>query len=233
MTLTAFTASAVAAASMLANLQRIQHTLVETLIDLHHGRVDTQLLRPEQLQQQLNIIARHIPNDLTLPAVNGEENIPEMYILLRVHSRMTSNYMIFEVKIPLVKKDSYELHKTITIRRRPNVVVVSDLTTEPKVPAKYIATNLKKDKIILFHDEDIHRCVHFTERLLCSLLQPIYDLKGSDAICEAQVIINKDKITTCKTELQQYSDKWIQLHDAGHSTRNWPYHIGSRLHIEE
>ncbi|KAG7299991.1 hypothetical protein JYU34_017027 [Plutella xylostella] len=133
-----------------------------------------------------------------------------MYRLLRVHSRMTSNYMIFEVKIPLVNKDSYELHKTITIPQQHGKTSVSIIPT-----AKYIATNLKKDKIILFHDEDIHRCVHFTERLLCSLLQPIYDLKGSDAICEAQVIINKDKITTCKTELQQYSDKWIQLHRRG------------------
>ncbi|XP_047998500.1 uncharacterized protein LOC125235908 [Leguminivora glycinivorella] len=77
--------SMVAADVIISNLRRIQDTLVDTVTDIYHGRLNVHLLPPMQLQQQLELISGHIQDDLTIPVDNAED----LYGLLHIHVKVT------------------------------------------------------------------------------------------------------------------------------------------------
>lgn len=196
--------------SIITNLHRVQQLLLDTITDVYNGRVDSSLLQPEELQQQLNTISGQLPKDLALPTVPTGNSVTHMYKLLRVHTRVQSNFLIFEAKLPLVNKDEYELHKTIPIPFMKNGLMKYIVPT-----AEYMVLSLKTDKFIYLEEPDLQTCTSTDDsHLLCHINRPIYNLKGSDnTTCEAEIInSNNNAIRSCRTIESNCNDKWIQLH---------------------
>ncbi|XP_045455981.1 uncharacterized protein LOC123665764 [Melitaea cinxia] len=98
---------------IISNLRHLQESVINTLTSLANGHLDAHLLPPEQLEEQLNIIYRHIPNDLTLPA--DKNDFKELYKLMKVNGDIGSSYLIIEIKIPLLIKGNFELDRVITL----------------------------------------------------------------------------------------------------------------------
>lgn len=69
--------------------------------------------------------------------------------------------------------------------------------------------------IVLLEDKDITSCLHLREsQLLCTIHQPIYDIKVANTLCEAQ-IINNGNLATCPTGVSDCTDRWVRLHNRG------------------
>lgn len=209
-------ATALTANMIVSNLRRVQQLLLDLVTDIRHGRIDTHLLKPEQFEAQLNIISRQIPiNALSLPCANSYECTRLMYKLSRVHVRLTNTFLIFEVKIPLIATEQYELSRVLPI---PNIQ--GRTMTTVSLTSEYLAINLKKDLLIPLTREDMTSCIHASEhQLLCNLNLPIYDIKSSDSICEALIINNGPITSACRTEVSDCKNDWIQLHRRG----SWLY----------
>lgn len=88
--------------NILGSLKNIRETLVETITNVHNGKLNVHLLTPEQLREELSIISGQLPRDLALPIDNMQTNFASIYQLLEVKMRMTDKFFIFEIKIPLV-----------------------------------------------------------------------------------------------------------------------------------
>uniref|UniRef100_A0A2A4JGA4 Uncharacterized protein n=1 Tax=Heliothis virescens TaxID=7102 RepID=A0A2A4JGA4_HELVI len=56
--------TALAANLIISNIRRTQQLLLDLVTDVKGGRVDAHLLKPDQLQEQLNIISGQLPSDL-------------------------------------------------------------------------------------------------------------------------------------------------------------------------
>ncbi|KAL0860197.1 hypothetical protein ABMA27_010504 [Loxostege sticticalis] len=100
--------------------------------------------------------------------------------------------LFIEVRIPLVSNVVYELNKIITVPQR-------------------------KGEQYLYHEfQRLRACIHGQkDTILCSLDEPIYDLKIKQSICDIK-LINTDVTVNespCSSHLAPcIADKWIKLH---------------------
>lgn len=82
-----FTLSAMIANTILLNLKRMQETLLDTLTNIYNGQLSLHLLTPNQLRDELNIIAGQLPKDLSTPIDTVE--LPKIYQLLKVRASIS------------------------------------------------------------------------------------------------------------------------------------------------
>lgn len=190
--------SSMSAMIIISNIRNMQENVISTLTDLAHGHMDVHLLPPEQLEEQMNIVYSHIPHDLTLPA--HKHDFKELYKLMKISGDIGSSYLIIEVKIPLVNKEVFELDKAISLPQQSYIV---------EFIAPYIAFNLQKDLLLTLTENDVQGCVHtHTNKLLCSIDKPIYELQITQSICNLS-IHNK---TICSAREEPCHERWIKLH---------------------
>lgn len=196
--------SAISVDVIISNLRRIQETLIDTVTNIYHGRIDLHLLSPKQIQEQLNIISGQLQGDLMIPV----NNIKDLYSLLHIQARVTNKYLIMEIRIPLLNHDHFELDGVISIpQKRGDKAIYTTTQT------KYIAINVRKDTIIPMTEYDIQSCIKRNDKkLLCPLHSPVYSLQTHDSICDMRLIINNDDKKYCQTEITNCTDKWVRLH---------------------
>ncbi|PZC81701.1 hypothetical protein B5X24_HaOG212145 [Helicoverpa armigera] len=203
--------SAFAANLMISDIRRVQQSLLDLVTDVKGGRVDAHLLKPDQLQEQLNIISGQLPSELSLPCTNSHQCIRQMYKLSRVHVKLTRDFFLFEVKLPLVNNEQYEISRVIPIPSIQGQIQKHIITT-----SEYLALNLKKDVMMPLTYDDLRTCIQLRKhRLLCELSLPVYDIKQSTTTCEALIIVNNKDLSACHTTVSSCRDKWIQLHNDG------------------
>lgn len=171
--------STLIATNMLTKLKPIQDTIIDTITDIHHGMFSVHLLTPKQLRDQLSIISGRLLRELSLPIENIQTELPKIYHLLTVKTRVTQQYLIFEIRIPLVNRESYDPYQLISIPQQHGntavaVVPISD----------YIAINLRKDTYLAMTARDIQQCVQYDESTrLCHSRKPIFQFKSEDSMC--------------------------------------------------
>ncbi|XP_047987934.1 uncharacterized protein LOC125227618 [Leguminivora glycinivorella] len=196
------TVSSIIANNILVNLKSIQDTLLDTIANVIYGKFNVHLLTPQQLKDELNIIAGQMPKDLTLPCENINTDLPKLYQLMKVRTRMTRQYLIFEIKIPLVFQDVYELFRLISIPRQvgKNMIKIRPI-------AKQVAINIKKESYIPMLDETVNKCSHYDSyTLICTLQGPIYQLKSDSHLCIADQMSNE-----CSADSDTCRNIWTEL----------------------
>ncbi|KAJ0169306.1 hypothetical protein K1T71_015190 [Dendrolimus kikuchii] len=62
-----FSLSAITAINLIQNLKGIQDILLDTITDVYHGKFNTHLITPTQLQRELQFISGQLTKDITLP----------------------------------------------------------------------------------------------------------------------------------------------------------------------
>ncbi|KAH9637181.1 hypothetical protein HF086_016203 [Spodoptera exigua] len=190
---------AVVANNLLRHLKDLQNALVDAMTDIYHGRFNPHLITAEQLQDQLSTIASHLSNDVTLPIDNIYTGLSQLFKLLQVKARMLKNFAIFEVQIPLISRDSYEIFKLIPIpaersnNTRMSVKPISD----------FIAVNLKKDAYIILTETMIDSCL-LTNVHLCSIHSPVYKLSKDKDFCQSKTSV------LCEVSIDPCKNLWVE-----------------------
>ncbi|XP_049886626.1 uncharacterized protein LOC126381140 [Pectinophora gossypiella] len=195
-----FTLTAISAHGMLQNLKSVQNMLMDTITDIYQGQFNLHLLTPKQLKEQLNIISGLLTSDIILPIDNIQQNLRKIYKLMKTKARMTEKYFIFEINIPLVSRDIYDLYHIITI---PKLDGINSLTVTPI--AEYVGINLNKDSYLPVTPENLQECIQESTIYLCKPLHPMYKLKTDRDLCSV------DKNNNCKTSITGCKNKWTSL----------------------
>lgn len=199
-----FALSAIIVNNVLLNLQNVQDKLLDTIADLHHGSFNVHLLSPKQLRNELNIISGQISKqDLALPINNMLSDLPKLYHLLKVKAKMTRDYFIFEIRLPLVTRDHFEIYKLIPIQHKAenNMIKV-------KLVADYVGINIQKDSYVTMTQEDVQDCSQYNEdTYLCLLQRPVYHMTSDNSLC-----VRSDVSTECVTNIESCKSTWSELH---------------------
>ena len=182
--------------NLLQNLKSIQNRLLDMITDIYHGRFNLHLLTPEQLTNELSIISTKLPKDVSLPIDNIHTELRKIYELLQVKTRMLEDILIFEIKIPLINRDTYELMQVTPVPKQVGTHMVSIIPI-----SDFIAINMRKDSYILMSELDVKACLTISESYLCYLHKPIYQLREDKNLCETQT-------TTCKTITKSCKNIW-------------------------
>ncbi|KOB71914.1 Iris-A [Operophtera brumata] len=197
-----FTLSSVIAQGVLLSLHNIQETIIDSLTNVYAGKFNFHLLTPEQLRDEMTIITGLLSRDMTLPLNNLQSDLSKMYHLLTVKARASNKFIIFEIKIPLVSRDNFELYHLIPIPQQIENRMIS------LVPiSNYVAVNMQKDSYVTITERDLHNCIEFdNDSHLCSLKQPIYQMKLDEHLCVKSQLSNQ-----CQTMTSSCIDSWVEL----------------------
>ncbi|KAI5632082.1 baculovirus F protein domain-containing protein [Phthorimaea operculella] len=193
-----FAIGAIIASNVLHNLQETQNALIDTVTDIYQGRFNLHLLTPEQLIDELSTISSKLPKDVALPIDNIHSDLRKLYNLLNIKTRMMREYLIFEIKIPLISRDTYEILQIHSIPKLQETNIIHLLPV-----SDFIALNMKKDTFIPMTEMDVRACFTQTSTYFCHSKQPEYRIKDDKNLCmmdkqECQYTINK-----CKNKWQE------------------------------
>lgn len=185
-----FALGSIIANNIIDSLKNILNSLLDSITNTYNGQSNIHLLKPEQFRKELNIISNQISRDLSLPIFNIQTDLANIYRLLKMRVRMTKQYFIFEIKIPLISRESYETYKILPVPRQFNKLMIT------MVPiADYVSINIRKDSYIPLTEEELQKCIQYdTDTKLCPLKGPVFQLQSYDALC-------------LKTEKQAYQNR--------------------------
>ncbi|KAF9406050.1 hypothetical protein HW555_013436 [Spodoptera exigua] len=194
--------STIIATNMLSKLKSIQDILIDSITDIHHGMLNAHVLSPGQLRDQLSIISGQLSRELSLPIENAQTELSKVFPLLRVKARMTKQYLIFEIRIPLVNRERYDLYQLIPIPGQQDNITITVIPV-----SDYIAIDLRKDTYLTMTKQDIQQCIQNGEyNRLCQSRKPVFQFKSEDSLCV------KNKYTDrCLTDVAACRNNWIEL----------------------
>lgn len=193
-----FSIGAIIASNMLQNLRTVQNMLLDTITDIYNGRFNAHLISPEQLKDELSVISSQIPVDLSLPICNIQTDLQEIYHLLRIKSRMMKDYLIFEIRLPLISRETFNIFRVIPVPLKQGSSTVSI-----KPIAQFIAVNLQKDSFSTLSEMEMKSCLQYYPNVyLCHLQRPIIKMKGDKSLCDLDNTAGECKTTTsrCRNE---------------------------------
>ncbi|KAH9645752.1 hypothetical protein HF086_002679 [Spodoptera exigua] len=198
MVLNNFAIGAIIASNMMNNLRTMQNTLLDTITDIYHGRISLHLLTPAQISDELSTISSQLSKDVALPIDNVHSDLSKIYDLLTVKTRMLEDYVMFEIRLPLISRDKFEIFKVVPIPKYQDgnmitLVLVSD----------YISINIRKDSYISMTENDIKQCLVLSTTYYCHSRKPEYQMKEGDNLCQMGT-------SGCKTIIEPCSNHWIE-----------------------
>ncbi|XP_026740536.1 uncharacterized protein LOC113502962 isoform X1 [Trichoplusia ni] len=195
-----FILSTLIANNILSSLKNIQDSLLDTITNVQHFNVH--LITPAQLQDELNIISNQLPKELSLPINSIVTDLYKIYQIMQVRARMTREYFIFEIQIPLENRESYDIYHMIPIQHQVkdgmvNVVLISE----------YIAINIRKDTYLPISGYELQKCIRLNANTnLCQLQKPIYQRDSDQNFC-----IRNQEGNTCTTVTTTCKTTWTEL----------------------
>lgn len=191
-----FAIGSIIASNVLHNLKNLQNTLLDTVSDIYQGRSNLHLLTPDQLINELSTIASKLPKDVSLPVDNIHSDLRKLYNLIKIKTRILQEFLLFEIRIPLISRETYEILKIFPIPHYQGNRIIK-LTPV----SNYVAMNIKKDTFIPMSEVDVQACFVQSETYFCHSIKPEYKMKSDKNLCEME---NQE----CKTEEILCKNTW-------------------------
>ncbi|CAG9137916.1 unnamed protein product, partial [Plutella xylostella] len=178
---------------LIADLKQQQEMLTNALTDVLRGHLDMRLFTPSQLIDQLSHISSTLQKRLSFPVKDLRKDINNLYKLIYVKARIT-NYMLFELHIPLISDDEYVLYRTIPV---PMKIGQSQLTIRRSMD--YIATNFVKNTYIAMDELEVQQCITTDDNnILCHARHPIYNLYNKAAPQGPHQLLSEDSTVSLR-----------------------------------
>jgi len=68
--------------SLIEDFEKTQASIISLLIDISHGRLNTNVLKPSQLKSEISKIKENLSETLVLPGKRTGTEVKEIYTLL-------------------------------------------------------------------------------------------------------------------------------------------------------
>lgn len=195
-----FMLSSIIANNILMNLKIIQDSLIDTITNSQHFNIH--LFKPAQLRDELSTISGQLSKDLSLPVNNIQTDLSKLYQMLQVKARMTAQYFIFELQIPLISRDCYDIYKSVPISRQVGNDMVSIIPS-----SNYFAMDIKKDTYMTISDSELNKCIKIdTTIYVCEIQKPVYQRELDKNLC-----IKDQRENKCKIKYSTCQHSWAEL----------------------
>lgn len=176
------------------NVQKIQSSILDTLIDTHHGKISPLLLSPQQLKNEISQVKGHLPPSLNFP-VAKEEELLKFFELMKVKGGLTREHAIFKITLPLIESEEFKL---IYLTPVPNII--NNTMVKIKTCSNVLGINEHREQFIRLSTSQLNTCETINpDRLLCTNVQIRYEYGSEICSCELSLFNNKT-YTTCNIE---------------------------------
>ncbi|XP_044571170.1 uncharacterized protein LOC123257198 [Drosophila ananassae] len=133
--------------------EKIQAGIISLLIDINHGRLNTNILRPSQLKNEIARIKDVLSENLILPGKRSGTELKDVYTLLTARGLFVDKKLIINAKIPLFGRHASKLYRVISIPvREENQTILA------QIDAEYLVYNFEIDSYHLMTESTIAKC---------------------------------------------------------------------------
>ena len=188
------------------NLQKVQSSILDALTESHHGKISPLLLTPKQLQNEVDQIKLHSPTSADLP-ISRNNDLIRLYKLMSVKGGITDQHAVFQITLPLVEPDQFEIFSLVPVPNLMNNTIVAI-----KSCTSFLAINKLRRQYILLNKSEFNSCYTVKHELyLCSNILIRYNYGADICACEINLFNNKST-PTCALKNSGSKDIWKPLH---------------------
>jgi len=190
-----------------------QEMLYSILIDPGHS-LSPNLLNPAFLMDQLGKIVPKLPQGLALPLKLTPSNIFKFYHVFSVQISTRNDRIIFDIRLPLVSSENFNLYKVTAIPRH----IESDSYAITELEGEYLAMSSNMDHFFLPTKQELSRCQRIEQLLLCKSGEKTH--KAAEDFCLIQLFGLNGKTGACRERFMKINHElWVQLV----KTNSWLY----------
>ncbi|KAH8266449.1 hypothetical protein KR026_006772, partial [Drosophila bipectinata] len=155
-----------------------QAGIISLLIDINHGRLNTNILRPSQLKTEIAKIKDVLSENLILPGKRSGTELKDVYTLLTARGLFVDKKLIINAKIPLFGRHASKLYRVI-----PVPVRAENHTILAQIESEYLVYNFEIDSYHLMTESTISKCQKWqTNKRVCDGSWPWSN--GNDNSCQ-------------------------------------------------
>lgn len=183
-----FNGLATATTLALLHHEEMAQSITKLLSNVLHGKV-TDIIPPKQLEKSIKQIPHHLPANMELPINWETESIYHIFRVSSIHSTLTNDRIIVEMKIPIISNQPFKVIRalSIPIEHGTNYALI-------RPNHKIFITNTDTSSYIPFSEEALDQCISINNRTICSGTSPI--VRKTHDICELELLnhLNLDKV---------------------------------------
>lgn len=162
--------------------KEVQEALIDVMVDLHQGHINTQLITPKQLKDQLENLKVWVPESVRVP--DYQHHWIQLYKVLRVRARLVNNHIIFELSIPLMGQHTFQIYRVHPVPTRHGERMVYIQPT-----FKLVLVDLQRIWYYPMTLSELQQCQKWDEtQLVCSQQSALHAVQADEQPCELTLL---------------------------------------------
>ena len=133
--------------------EKIQMQIIGLLIDVNHGKINPNLIRPSKLQEEILKIKEHLSDNLRLPGRSKDAVLQAVYRLMTARGVFIDGTLVIDVKIPLLERSSSDIFNII-----PLPIMKDGLTMMVELKQQLMVYNYELDSYQLITQPILNQC---------------------------------------------------------------------------
>ncbi|XP_022226897.2 uncharacterized protein LOC111077069 [Drosophila obscura] len=194
--------------ALAGRIRRTQDAILDAVIPAQQGKLNPMILSVKQMENELNLILAHLPQDRRLPF--NVLTLADVYRVATIsHIQQLERHLLFHIKLPLVDVEQFDVYHLTPI---PRVAVEASglhlLYTE--TPNLAISDHL--DRYFPLRDAELDSCLQLQqERFLCQPQQITFGRDSGMLPCTLAAFRNHTQSPACRPRHVNQSSLWIPL----------------------
>lgn len=192
----------------ITQLQYQLHIITDIIQETRHGKLHPYLIPPDQLENEIRKLSNYIPNQLILPISLKKIDYNLLYQLCKLSAVVLNNIIIFEIKIPLLEINHFEIFKIIPLPK-----FIKDTYIVPSIDSEFILLDKSEDKYTLITSSDLEHCkeLEHLQSFICNKRQIIYQTLSHPS-CQLSLYFEKINSKSCTyKKITLNYDLWYKL----------------------
>lgn len=191
--------------SGIQDVEKTQQQIMRMLMDINHGKVSPDLLKPNQINQEIQRINEWLPEKLKLPGSRGNQ-VPTVLQLLTGKAAVLKQKLVIQIKIPLISTRFSNVFKVIPVPVQKGSTQMIAAIGQP-----YVVFSHEGDVYHLMSEMAFHQCKVIADRhFMCEGHWAWQD--ADDNSCEISPLKPHKKVS-CQFIEASNKHMWINLDD--------------------
>lgn len=177
-----------------------QDAIIDIILDVKRNHVNADLITPDQLEQQINLIRAHIDSRKLFVA----EDTHSIFKLMRISAVVGKKTLFFRISIPVLNIEKYKIFKIIP-------VPMEDLSEYAwiQVSERHLIVSWDLQKYNLMTVEQYDGCMKYTDNeVVCS--GPKQMFPATKRTCEFDIFSRRYPTKGCSFKKSSKIDTWIE-----------------------
>jgi len=189
--------------------------LLNTITSAHRGQLNPQILKPNELLEQLRDIKANLPTNLNLPIEINFQNYFDLMKIIELNILYTNHLIIYSINIPLIENLDFQLYHIISLP----VYINNNNFIFIQSTQDYLIVEKNKQYYSLMTQDQINKCINIKPGIICDSNIPL--AKSNKPNCEFQMFLTQSNISNeCEVKsVTIFKDIWLQLKNSN----SWLY----------